>query len=210
MKYPKLEGNICDKVEHLLEWIDSKISIMSWDNEDIRQKFAKRGANKIINEGHVCYMNPCLDYNLVILEILKNNDIDSNLVMEELESPTYKHTRLHFAVELFDKEQYFIEFMPLKSIYLCRGKYSNSMKDINSIDVFRLDASQIDPNKAIYENFGFTNLEEMESMFKDFSLAPQLEKIYKDNTQATYNGYLKKLGTDSKFKFFKFDLEKPF
>lgn len=191
---PKLEGELESIIGSLITWVDDNVERKQWSNGEIDEKFAKRSTKKILEEGHTCYMNPCLDLTLVVYEVLKVNDLNPVLVIEELTHEGYPFNRLHFAIELtYEKETYFIDFITMNRVLLGKGQFKN-YKDglIESLQTIKI-ADEMDPEKNLFENIP-THL----GRSKNFQLDLQLERLKKDNTAENYARYLSALENNNR------------
>ena len=141
------------------------------------------------------FMNPCLDYTLVILDALKQAGFETTLIIEELKDPNYGHNRVHFAVEFSDNhKKRYIEFSTFNKVVLGIGDYKNSKEGIERMGLITISGNYIGPDKNILRILGITSLDEADRLFDGFSFALQLALLRKSNSDRTYNAYLRRLG----------------
>ena len=193
LELPVFEGSQMEKVSQILDWIGKNIEKRRWTDEEIEEKFAKRSAVEILNDGHTCYMNPCGDYTFVTAEILKRNGFDVTLVIEELKRPHKEYAEIHFAIELsMDGEHYFIEYVTLDDARFEKGLFVDRFGDkYITGEKIRVDGSRLNPFEHPFRALGITYEEDLPKAFRSYSLRPHLEQLKKDNTDGTYEKFLR-------------------
>ena len=171
-------------VSSTLFWLDKRVKRRRWSDSEIDEQFAKRSAEQVLAEGHTCYMNPCLDFTLVLHDTLRINGLDPVMAIRELSGGGYPFNRLHFGSEfVYEGEPYFLEFKTLNEVFLGRGKFFGLREGTKTVGTLRL-ASVITPDMNIFDVLG-------EPLpFRDFRLGLQLGRLKQDNTDKTYRRYL--------------------
>lgn len=190
LEIPIFEGDLEEKISQVVSWVDERVERKKWSNEEIEEKFTKRDSRQILEEGHTCYMNPCLDINLVVYEVLRTNAFNPIFVIQEL---TYNHSNhLHFAIEFnYQEELYFLDIVAMNHVSLKKGKYHHHKESIKSLQIIRMDGD-FNPNDAPLSSIG--------ENFKPigFDLDLQLARLKRDNTPKTYENYLARIGDNKK------------
>ena len=185
---PKFEGDLEEIISSIVAWVDERVDRKQWSDEEIDEKFARRSARQILEEGHTGYMNPCLDLTLVAYEALRANDLNPTLVVQELSHEDYPHNQLHFGIEFtYRGELYFVDFLMMNRVFLRKGGYQMNKEGIKSLQIVRMDEN-VDTDKEPLSIGG--------EWFKPigYRLEPQLERLKQDNTDETYEKYLAALG----------------
>ena len=182
------------KISGMVGLIATAVSPEKWDNDKIDSAFAQRSAEQILADGHTFYMNPCLDYTLVMLELLKRNEVDAALVMEELRGE-YPFNRVHFALEFSDgKTPRFIDFSHGMHVRYGIGEYRHHNSDLEQISIRRSPGGDIKPELPLHQSLGCNLLEHIDGYFVDFSLDVVIERLKQDNTEKNYEAFEQKHG----------------
>lgn len=199
MEYLKIREETGIKLGELIARDVGKIVKRTyWNNKKIYQLFGKRSSKEIINDGTTCFMNPCLDFTLVSASLMKANNLEYGMIIEEyLPTKDFAFNRLHFVLEFKDKEEkYTLNYKGCNIVYVEKGEYTGR-KDMPQAQIIKIPGEKIDPNKTIYENLGYKNLEEFcEKKLKGYCLEKNLGRLKKDNTMENYYGYKKNFGED--------------
>lgn len=182
--------------EELVLEVDKKIKRTYWTNKEIDLQFGKRSAKEIIKSGHTFFMNPCLDITLVSSYILNQKKIPHKWIIEEhLPTKDFDFNRLHFVLELKKNDKlYVLNYKKLNEVYIYKGKY-NGREDIPRAQIIKINGKKINPNKPLYKNFGYKNLEKMlRDKFKDYSLEKNITRLKQDNSKENYELFKKIYG----------------
>ncbi len=95
-----------------------------------------------------------------------------------------------------NKKKFFLDFITLNEVVLKDGEYRHEKSNIQTLQIARIE-NEI----GFDQNMESVLREEMadgELELPDFSVAPILKKIIADNTDETYNVYLKKVEGNKK------------
>lgn len=179
----------------VVEAADERIKRISWTNEEIKEKFGRRSADKIIRSRNTFYMNPCLDLTLASAAWLRIIGKNPTLVIEEHgKTPEYPYNMLHFALEFSDTTgEYFINYRSGNTVEIGREQYPGR-KDIPQLQLLRF-TNPLNPALPLHANLGFNSLEEaLENIFKGYELEPQIEKMMNENSRENYQRYKDKYG----------------
>lgn len=96
-----------------------------WDPKNYEARYGKRSANEIILSRQTNYMNPCLDWTMATITMLKERGFETVLVAEEKIGEHTKAPFLHFAIEIKNKNKiYTIDFQTRKTLVYYSGKYN--------------------------------------------------------------------------------------
>ena len=196
---PKFYVEGLDLAKAVVRWTDRAIKRVRWSDKELDKLFAKRSAIEIIASGKTFYMNPCLDLSLVTSVVLKLNNVDYNLVIEEhKKTANFPFNRLHFVIEFNDQTgDYFINYAKLDIVEIAKGPYS-SHPNLEQARILRIPGEQIDPDKPIHKILGLDSLDDLGKFFEGYQLTPQLERIKRDNNPETYQNYKAVCGNDLK------------
>lgn len=203
---PKIEKTI----DETLAWIGSNIERRKWTDNEIVAKFAKRGANQIMEDGHIFYLNPCVDFGLVFLELMKRKGIPGSLVIEEMVDPRYGYS-LHFATEVSsDGKTFYVDFPFQTYVIIAKGKYIDydtsfdHIRDIQKKDRVkhvkntRIDTKLIDANVSLLDlvddktNPASAIIQQI--LTGEYSHRQQLERLKDANTDSQYKAILGAFG----------------
>jgi hypothetical protein len=193
------DKGLLEKVSEIVLEIDSKVSRVRWTNEQIGQKFGKRGALKIVEEGDTCFMGPCLDLSLVAYEMLQSRGINPVFVVQELAQDIYPFPKMHFALEFQHASRlYFLDFKSMNKVVLRPGKFVNLREGIRSLSLARI-RSRLSPAKSLFENILTGEVKEPEARelltrYLNCHLNVQVSRLKRDNIPKTYAEYLARLG----------------
>ncbi|OGI67918.1 hypothetical protein A2738_03670 [Candidatus Nomurabacteria bacterium RIFCSPHIGHO2_01_FULL_42_15] len=185
------EGNLEQKINSLVLWINERVKRKQWSNEEIAEKFVKRNAEQILADGDTGFMNPCSDLTLVALALLKKNGFKSTLVVEKLKQKKYDFVGMHFVLEFLEKDVlYFLEFVEKNHVLLKKGGYTHQKEGIETLRIQRITNDvRLDQNIQ-------SILEEAQFDISDFRLEDLIAQLQKDNSPQTYTGYVSKLAHD--------------
>ncbi|HVY01531.1 MAG TPA: hypothetical protein VHA12_02090 [Candidatus Nanoarchaeia archaeon] len=200
--FPMIDSQGEAFLEEVVLWTDLNIERKKWSNRDIERKLGRRTAQEVINSGNTCYMNPCLDLTLVAAATAQINGIPHTLVIEE-HGPTDKfpENRLHFALEISEGKEIFLNYKSGNNVQIGSGKYPGR-SDIPRIQMVHLDGRDIDYSLPLHRSLHHSSLNEaLKKMFKGYNLAQQLHRLTKDNTERNYQAYLKKSGLTFKIEY---------
>jgi hypothetical protein len=185
--------NTSSDINHLLEiarQIDKQVRRIRWTNEELEEKFGRRSANQILAEGNTFYMNSCMDLTLASILLAQRKGLNPDLVIEEHgKTRGVPFNRAHFVLELPNNGGAYLNPKTLGLIQIGQGKYPGR-QDIPKVRTLRVDGSRIDPSRPLYQNLGFTSLEEaLKKLFIGYDIKPNIEKIKRDNTLNNYLRY---------------------
>ena len=183
------EGDLESRMGKLVSWIDARVKMKHWSNEEIVAKFTKRDAKTILIDGDIGFMNSCSDLTLVALALLKKNGFKPILVVEKLKQKKYDFVRMHFVLEFFDKDVlYFLEFIQGNQVLLRKGEYpARHNEEIETLKIQRIE------NNIRFDQNMQSVLEEAKFDLSDFHLEKVVAQLQKDNTPETYANYISKL-----------------
>ena len=176
--------------------VNKKVERTYWSNKQIDELFGKRSANEIIKNGTTCFMNPCLDLTLVSASMMYSQNILHSLVIEEhFATQKFPFNRLHFVLEFKpEKEIYTLNYKTCNEVHISKGDY-RGRSDIPLAKMIRISGKRINPNKNIYENLGYNNLDNLlQNKFKGYSLESNLNRLKQDNSRENYKAYLAHYG----------------
>lgn len=180
-------------VRPLIESIDVSVKRQRWSNEELEEKFAKRNAREIIDDGNTHYISPCLDLTLVTLQLLKERGFDTTFLIEELKYPSSEDIKLHFAVE-FNEGRDYVNYTIANNAIIGRGSYSSFNKIPTSLSISRFDGRDISYLDNICSILGICSLTDLDKIHTGFSFPKQLTKMKRNNTPEIYNKYLEFFG----------------
>jgi len=191
---PVLTNDFESLTETMIAWMNNNVKVRRWTNQRIDRDFAKRSVSKILEQGDVFYMNPCLDYSLVLVQSLNQNKIKNYILCEEEQQTNFPFHQLHFAIQIdLDSKVYFIDFNGSTIVYAGEGIYSNPRSDIELLKSFRINSNKIKPGKNIFDII-------TEFDFLNFDFNKQVAKLKNDNTDETYMIYSNSLENDLSLK----------
>ena len=190
--FPSTTGGLELKISSIIDWIDAHVSRKRRSNERIDSDFCNRTIRRILEDGDTCYMNPCLDLTTVACAVLRANSIPPVLVVQEF-GPTQKYSfnRLHSAIEFSnDGKDFFLDFNQLNMVLFGSGGYHNINRTspISSFRITRNIGLDDNPRSFLSPQVSFAN----------FDLTPQIARIKIDNTDDTYQSYLRAMRNDGR------------
>lgn len=194
---PAFEGELSDVVGNIVSWVDKSVERKIWTNDELEEKFGRRSAYDILEEGDTHYMGPCLDLTLPALEAVKQSVAMPSLVIEEHKAPWFPFNRLHFAIEfIYGGERYYLDFEKMTTVTFGRGSYENPNKKIELVKVMRVAGERISPMEPLHVSLGLASPEEFGDMFVGYRFREPLDRIMEDNTNRKYEAFLRAVGGD--------------
>jgi hypothetical protein len=195
MVLPSRQSGI-DFAREIVSEVNRKVKRVYWANEEIAHWFGKRSANKILENGTTCFMNPCLDLNLVSSLMMSLRTVPNKLIVEEYPpNQDFDFNRLHFILEFeYHGKVYVLNYKRCNDVQICGGHH-NSGEDQPVIQVINIPGEQISPEKTLYENLGYKTLEELlKDKFVGYSLERNLNRLMRDNSRERYNLFKRQYG----------------
>jgi hypothetical protein len=186
--------------KEIISEVNNRVRRIYWTNDEIDKYFAKRSATEILRNGFTGFMNPCLDLTLVSASMMTSRDVPYFFVIEEhLPVPNFNFNRLHFALEFQSRDKnYFLNYKKDNEAHIGEGKYEGR-KDLPLSQIKRISREKINPDKPIYQNFGYETLNEfLENEFCDYSLESNLYRLKLDNSTENFNKHKRECGEDFK------------
>lgn len=195
---PRVLGSVEERVRKLVEWVGGKIERKKWSNEHLQAKFGRRSARRIVEDEDTCYMNPCLDYMLVMLESLKRNGLTTTFLVAQLKNRFLDFDPVHMVVECgIGGEGRYVDFRTLNIVEIGRVPFVYQREGYECKKIVRMngmilsaDDSIIDVNEKV-KKYGITigNEDELEK---------QVAKLQRDNSEEEFQRYLSKISGDIK------------
>lgn len=183
---PKLDKNndLFNNVVELTSWIDSVIKKTKWSNERIKNVYAKRSSKDILEDGDVCFLNPCLDYTLIAYHILEKNNYSPKVLTEELFYRKYDSPSLHFVINLSENNSdYFLDFKEMNKVIFDKGIYKNSNPQVDTIQQF------VFPHDIPFDLSSFNFSKYVFDKLNTFSFEQTIDRLILYNTDEVYQNY---------------------
>ncbi len=199
--------NAINTAEAIISEVNKKVKRVYWTNEEINRYFGRRSVNQILSSGETGFMNPCLDLTLVSSHLMNLKGIEHDLIIEE-HSPSKDFNfdkskkvikdfdyRLHFGIDfLYNKEKWGIDYKKENEVYILKGGYTGR-GDIPRSSITKINGKHIDPDKPLYETFGYRSLQELiKEKFNGFSLEKNISRLNNDNDIQNFEEYKKRNG----------------
>ncbi len=189
--------NLVENIYQLVQNFSNHIDIYNWQDwspERIKNDFAQRSVNQIINEGDILYLDSCFNYTALMLEGLKENNIgqDHTLLIQVLNVEGHGNIpRVHFAADFKEGgESKYVDFEGGRKVILSQGSYLNANpKALNLIQPDILVPYSIDANIRILEQMGhhFNDIPQ-------FDFKAQIAHMSNINNKEVFNNYLNQTG----------------
>jgi len=108
-----------------VRWVQENIVLVRFRPMENERLFGRRTIARIIEQGKVNYMSPCLELTSVLGARLKEAGFKPVLVVQELISHHTGKPLMHFALEVMaGRKQYVLDFKAGKDAVVYAGKYS--------------------------------------------------------------------------------------
>ena len=176
-------------VQEMLSDINNGIIQRKWTDDEIRNKYALRGASQILNDGDVFYMNSCPDYSLLFYYFLKKRDANPRLIIQELYYNTVGRKVYHFAVGFYYLDILcFIETLGFNQVAMGLGEYIGNRENVQNIEITILE-NEIEENKNIIDS----SSGKLREQFEKFRIE-HIEFLIRSNTPEAYKAFVRKVG----------------
>lgn len=185
------ETSLETRIGGIIRFLDDHIDIIRWEDDEIAEKFAKRSANKILEQGNVHYMNPCLDYTLVAYDKLRKEGFHPTWIVEEIRKDDRPCSAVHFVIELiYEGETYYLDFKKHRQVVFSKGEYPGFGEGKETINIIR-QRKTLDPDKNMFEN-----MPGIETFFDYFDFQATIEHLQRENAPHKFNQYLDELSAE--------------
>lgn len=176
-------------ISEMLNEINSIITQKKWTDDEIRNKYALRGASQIISDGDVFYMNSCPDYSLLFYHFLKKKNTNPRLIIQELYYKTLARKVYHFAVGFdYMNTECYVETLGFNQVALGFGEYTGNRENVDNLGITILE-NEIEEDINIIES----TTGRLKDQFNEFR-KEHIGYLIKSNTTEAFTAFARKVG----------------
>lgn len=185
----KNSQDITNFVDEMLLDLNGKIKQKRWSDNEIREKYALRSSEEILNEGDIHYMNSCPDYSLLFFDYLNSKDADPKLIIQELFYKNIKRKIFHFAVQFnLNDSNYFVETIGFNKVSYGIGDYVGNRENVENLRIITLE-NKVDSKDNIIESTNGDLKKDLENFRNE-----HINYLIQANTKESYNAFIRKVG----------------
>lgn len=190
---------IFDFLKKVIEHIHTLIKKEKVENEYIDTCFGKLSARKILSNGKIFYMNPCVDFVLVTIEGLKKSACKNiKLIVDELQCP-WNIYKIHLGIEVnHEWKTYYIDYKSKNDVCIWAWKFKSKYEDKEetTVNTIEIEGKNVSTDDTLYDL-----IEKWVLPFKFFDpriLDMLKAKLKQDNTEEERKSFLTKIGNPNK------------
>lgn len=174
------------KIEKLVRNVYRSVRKTMWTSLRITTDFGRRSAERIAQEGDVCYMNSCLDHSLVMLHNLMDDVHFRTQLVCEFGKNALHEDAAHFRLDCHsDKEKWSINPCGKNNVKIIQGKDTGLVNFYKEWE-FVIDNQNFDPSCTPEQLAQGTSAESKFSYFLNTHVA----RLVASNTPETWERFL--------------------